>query len=109
MVSNPNSLYIGDVYSPVKGTQDQPLIETQPQAEAIGKPCLRNQGQSLLSYHMSSFDHIDFEYGSRYGTSFLLVGGKQILFIMEVILVYPVGMEMIHWEYRWVLLKPYSS
>ena len=59
-------VYKDDVYSLVEGTQDQPFVETQPQAGAIGKPSLGNQGQSLPPYHMSSFDHIDDEYRSRY-------------------------------------------
>ena len=42
-------VYIDDVYSPVEGTQDQPFIETQSQARAIGKPSLVNQGQSLTT------------------------------------------------------------
>ena len=32
----------------VEETQDQPFVETQSQAGAIGKPSLGNQGWSLL-------------------------------------------------------------
>ena len=88
------TVYIDDVYSTVEGTQDQPFVETQSQAVAIGRPSLGNQGLSLLPYCMSSFDHIDDEYESRYLFPTSRRQANPPYHGAE--LVHPMVMEMIH-------------